>query len=78
MIHTWLAASRAVLPPATVCGIYKVVVVGTLARPTPSGGEAQMLAVAIVYCALVQTCQMTLNTMLLTPSKLYQHQENGI
>lgn len=71
MIHTWLTASRAALPRATVCGIHKVVVVGTLARPTPSGGEAQMLAVAIVYCALVQTCQMTFNTMLLTPSELY-------
>lgn len=55
MIQTGPAAIWAVLLWAAVGGIYKDVVMCALACSTSWGGEAQVLAVAIVFCALVGT-----------------------
>ena len=53
LIQAGPAATGAALLRATFGGIHKDVVMGTLAYPTSWGGEAQVLAVAVVFCALV-------------------------
>lgn len=53
LIQTQPAASRALLPRGAVGGVYEDLVVSTLACPTVWGGEAQLLAVSVVFCALV-------------------------
>lgn len=50
------AASRAALLRPAVCVVHKDVVVLALARPTTRGGEAQVLAVAVIYGAKVGPC----------------------
>lgn len=53
LVQTGPAASRAALRWAAVGGVHRDVLVVTLARPTAWGGETQVLAVAVVFPALV-------------------------
>lgn len=55
LIQTGSVSTWAALLWAAVCGIYIDVVIGAFARPTSRGGEAQVLAAAIVFWALVWT-----------------------
>lgn len=56
LVQTGPAASRAALRWAAVGGVHGDVLVVTLARPTARGGETQVLAVAVVFPALVGSC----------------------
>lgn len=56
LVQTGPAAARAALLWTAVGNIHKDVLVVTLARPTAWGSKAQVLAVAIIFCAQVGSC----------------------
>lgn len=56
LVQAGPAASWAALLWTAVGGVDKDVAVVTLARPTARGSKAQVLAVAIVFCAQVGSC----------------------
>lgn len=56
LVQTGPAAARAALLWTAVGDVDKDVLVVTLARPTAWGSKAQVLAVAVIFCAQVGSC----------------------
>ena len=56
-VQTELAAGGTALGRGAVGGVQRHVVVGTPARPGPRHCQAQVLAISVIHCASVGTCQ---------------------